>query len=183
VRLAASALGAFREGAVREADLRRVALAVHAAVRRDAGPEDFVTALLVEVGEDGVRMLGCGHPHPLRLRDGEVRELPLPVALPLGLGEPGEPVEVDVLAGDRVLLFTDGAVEARRAGRFFALPEAVRAGLGGASLAAAVDGLGRQVQDYTDGGVADDVALLAFELPGVPAPVPASHASPEVPAV
>ena len=170
VRLAATALGAFREGAHREADLQRVASAMHDAVQRDAGPEDFVTAILVEVRGETVRMLGCGHPHPLRLRRGEVLELPLPEGLPLGLGSPGPAVEVDVLLGDRVLLFTDGAVEGRRAGRFFPLEEAVRDTLGTGSLAAAVEALGQQVQAYADRGAADDVALLCFEQPGVLAP-------------
>ena len=174
VRLAAAALGAFREGAHREAELQRVAAAMHEAVQRDAGPEDFLTAVLVEVRDEGVQMLGCGHPHPLRLRAGVVSELPLPEGLPLGLGPPGAPVTVDVRPGDRVLLFTDGAIEARRAGRFFPLEDAVRDTLGDGGLDAAVAALSRQVQDYTDRGAGDDVALLAFELPGVlsPAAVP-----------
>lgn len=174
VRLAAAALGAFREGAHREADLQRVAAAMHDAVRRDAGPEDFITAVLVEVRDEAVQMLGCGHPHPLRLRAGAVTELRLPEALPLGLGTPGPPVAVDVRPGDRVLLFTDGAIEARRAGRFFPLQDAVQDTLATGSLDAGVEALGRQVQDYTERGGEDDVALLCFELPGVltPAPVP-----------
>jgi len=91
VRLAAVTIGAFREAAHREPELRSAAAAAHEAVCRDAGPEDFVTAVLVEVRDGAVRMLGCGHPHPLRLRlrDGAVDELPLPAGLPLGLGDPG----------------------------------------------------------------------------------------------
>ncbi len=165
VRLAASTLGAFREAAHREPDLQRVADAAHAAVRRDAGPEDFVTAVLVEVRRDGVRMLGCGHPHPLRLRDGVVTELELPEALPLGLGAPAAPVAVDVVPGDRVLLFTDGAVEARRDGRFFPLAEAARDALLLDGLPAALAALGEQLRTYPDGGTPDDVALLVFEVP------------------
>jgi serine phosphatase RsbU (regulator of sigma subunit) len=170
VRLAASALGAFREGVHREADLQRVAAAIHEAVRRDAGPEDFITAVLVEVRGEVVQMLGCGHPHPLRLRAGAVSELRLPEALPLGLGPPGPPVLVDVRPGDRVLLFTDGAVEARRAGRFFPLHDAVRDTLAAGDLDAAVEALSRQVLEFTERGAEDDVALLVFELPAVPSP-------------
>jgi serine phosphatase RsbU (regulator of sigma subunit) len=170
VRLAAAALGAFREAVHREADLHDVAVAMDDAVRRGAEPEDFVTAVLVEVRGQVVEMLSCGHPHPLRLRAGEVSEIELPEALPLGLGVPGLPVRVDVQAGDRVVLFTDGAMEARRGGRFFPLHEAVRESLASGTLGTAVEGLGRQVQSYTDRGTADDVALLAFELPGVVAP-------------
>lgn len=172
VRLATSTLGAFREAAHREADLRAVGAAMHAAVRRDAGVEDFVTALLVEVHDGQVRMLGAGHPHPLRLRAGAVSEIALPQALPLGLNPPGQAVRVDVRPGDRVLLFTDGALEARRAGRFFPLAEAVREELATAPLGAAVERLGAQVQQYTAAGASDDVAFLAFELPGRTARVP-----------
>jgi serine phosphatase RsbU (regulator of sigma subunit) len=172
VRLAASALGAFREAVHREADLQRVAAAMHEAVRRDAGPEDFVTAVLVEVRGEVVQMLGCGHPHPLRLRDGGIAELELPEALPLGLGAPGPSVVVDVQPGDRVLLFTDGAIEARRAGRFFPFQDAVRDGLASGSLIDAVEAIGRQVQEHADRGTADDIALLAFQLPAVPSPLP-----------
>lgn len=172
VRLAATTIGSFREAAHREAALVDVAAAMHAAVMRDAGPEDFVTAVLVEVREGHVWMLGCGHPHPLRVRDGEVRELSLADALPLGLGAPGRAARVDVRPGDRVLLFTDGAVEARRAGRFFPLAEAVQQTLTTRSLSDGVEDLSRQVQAYAGGGSPDDVAFLAFELPSRPAVVP-----------
>jgi serine phosphatase RsbU (regulator of sigma subunit) len=172
VRLAASTLGAFREAAHRDPELHEVGAAMHAAVRRDAGVEDFVTAVLVEVHEGQVRMLGCGHPHPLRVRAGEVREIALPEALPLGLNPPGRAARVDVRPGDRVLLFTDGAVEARRGGRFFPLSQAVLEAMSSGTLTEAVDSLSEQVAAYAAGGTTDDVAFLAFELPGRPAPVP-----------
>lgn len=165
VRLAASTIGAFREAAHRESDLQRVAAAAHAAVRRDAGPEDFVTALLVEVRGDRVRMLGCGHPYPLRLRDGVITEIELPEALPLGLGAPRAAVSVDLVPGDRVLLFTDGAVEARCGGRFFPLADEARDALSLDGLPAGLAALGDRLRAYPDGGAPDDVALLAFELP------------------
>jgi serine phosphatase RsbU (regulator of sigma subunit) len=71
-----------------------------------------------------------------------------------------------------VLLFTDGAVEARRAGRFFPLAEAVQKSLSEGSLTDAVEDLSRQVKAYAAGGSPDDVAFLAFELPARPAVVP-----------
>ena len=172
VRLAATTIGSFREAAHRDVELVEVAAAMHAAVRRDAGPEDFVTAVLVEVREGHVWMLGCGHPHPLRVRGREVREIPLPDALPLGLGAPTRAGRVDVRPGDRVLLFTDGAAEARRAGRFFPLAEAVQKTLSAGTLRDGVDDLSRQVLAYTRAGSSDDVAFLAFELPERPAAVP-----------
>jgi serine phosphatase RsbU (regulator of sigma subunit) len=174
VRLAALALGAFREAAHREAHLHDVGAAMHTAVRRDAGAEDFVTAVLVEVHDGQVRMLGCGHPHPLRVRGDQVREIELPETLPLGLNPPGRAARVDVRPGDRVLLFTDGAAEARRDGRFFPLAEAARVCLSSGTLTAAVADLRRQVHEYAEGSASDDVAFLAFELPGRTAVVPAA---------
>jgi serine phosphatase RsbU (regulator of sigma subunit) len=101
-----------------------------------------------------------------------VSEIVLPQSQPLGLNPPGRAGRVDVRPGDRVLLFTDGAVEARRAGRFFPLAEAAGEALASGPLDAAVEQLGARVQEHTAGGAADDVAFLAFELPGRPVRVP-----------
>jgi phosphoserine phosphatase RsbU/P len=173
VRLAALTLGSFREGAHREQDLRGVGAAMHAAVTRDAESEDFVTALLVEVAGTEVRMLSCGHPPPIVVRDGEATELSLPEQPPLGIDTPGDAVAVPLQVGDRVLLYTDGAIEARREGRFFGLRTAAEAALTDSDLSAALARLSREVHDFTGSGPSDDVAFLAFELPGRGALVPA----------
>jgi serine phosphatase RsbU (regulator of sigma subunit) len=173
VRLASLTLGSFREAAHREPDLQQVAEAMHVTVTRDAGPEDFVTAVLVEVVGDRVRMLSCGHPPPYAVRAGVARELRLPEATPLGIAPPPAAVDVDVRAGDRVLLYTDGAAEARRKGSFFALADCAARVLTAHDLPRALEVLGTEVHAYGD-GPADDIAFLAFELPGrdvlVPAP-------------
>jgi phosphoserine phosphatase RsbU/P len=165
VRLAALTLGSFREAAHREDDLHLVAAAMHAAVVRDADPEDFVTALLVQVSTDTVQMLSCGHPTPILVRAGSATDLPLPENPPLGIGGPGRPVTVPLHAGDRVLLYTDGAIEARKAGRFFDLHSAAATALAAGGLSSAVARLSGQVRAHTGSGQTDDVAFLAFELP------------------
>ncbi|WP_328543228.1 MULTISPECIES: PP2C family protein-serine/threonine phosphatase [unclassified Streptomyces] len=82
--------------------------------------ERFATGLLAEVPEDAavLRLLTCGHPPPLLLSGGTVRELEATAASPpfnlsalLGDGD-----HVDVVpfrAGDSLLLYTDGVSEAR----------------------------------------------------------------------
>jgi hypothetical protein len=49
VRLAGVVLGSFRDAAQDRADLRQVAAALDRSVTRAIGPEDFVTAVLVQV--------------------------------------------------------------------------------------------------------------------------------------
>ncbi|MCX5210924.1 serine/threonine-protein phosphatase [Kitasatospora sp. NBC_00240] len=138
VETAAAVLGAFREAAHQEPALDKVAgwLAVsldralhendHTGVE-----EEFVTLVLIGVGPDGTaEIANCGHPSPLLLREGEgVRVLGLDETVPpLGVLDPADvcpPVQrVRLSPGDRVLLFTDGVVEARdRAGAFYPLAE------------------------------------------------------------
>lgn len=165
VRLAALTLGSFREAAHRDPELQQVAAAMHAAVLRDAGPEDFVTALLVQLQGDTVSWLSCGHPAPVRLRDGAVREVALPPAPPLGIAAPPPAVQQRAAPGDRFLLYTDGAAEARSDGVFFPLAEAAAEALARPDLQTAVDRLALQVREHAGADAADDVALFAFEVP------------------
>lgn len=171
VRLASLTLGSFREAAHREPDLQQVAAAMHTAVLRDAGPEDFVTALLVQLDGETVTWLSCGHPHPLRVRDGQAFEIALPPHPPLGLAAPPAPVHRAAVPGDRFLLYTDGAAEARRDGVFFPLVPSAAAALSSGDLQAAVDRLCEQVHAHAGEAAGDDVAFLAFEVPRCPAPV------------
>jgi phosphoserine phosphatase RsbU/P len=172
VRLAAAALGSFREAAHREAGLAQVAAAMHVTVSRDAEAEDFVTALLVQITAGGVRMVSAGHPPPLRVRGGAASELALPEQPPLGIAAPSVETEVELVPGDRVLLYTDGAVEARREGRFFDLRGAAETALGTGDLPAGLTTLSARLRAFSGAGPSDDVALLAFELPGRSALVP-----------
>lgn len=75
-----------------------------------------------------LRLVSCGHPDPLLVSEGLVSSVPMASRLPLGLGEPavwGEDVggdgtvELLMARGDRVLLYTDGLIEARDARRRF----------------------------------------------------------------
>ncbi|MBW5484362.1 PP2C family protein-serine/threonine phosphatase [Streptomyces bambusae] len=136
---AALVLGAFRAAAHQEADLPGLVAYLEGAVGPDpngsAGPagvtESFTTAAVLDIpdGDTTLRLISCGHPPPLLLRDGKV--IPLQVdqpAPPLGLTEFGPsgltaqtfPFE----PGDMLVLYTDGVIEARnRSGTFYPLQD------------------------------------------------------------
>lgn len=99
---AALLLGAFREAAHQYTGLPALAAALDRSVTRyhaDFEPEDgddtgerFVTALLLEIPEDGPvsRMTSCGHPAPLLLSPGHAESVPSRhPAPPLGIGDMG----------------------------------------------------------------------------------------------
>ncbi|MFI1396677.1 PP2C family protein-serine/threonine phosphatase [Streptomyces sp. NPDC020681] len=186
----AAVLGSFREAAYDEAELggvlRRLDRAIQRHLRERAreehpascggepdspSAEEFVTVLLLEIGQDGgVLALNCGHPWPYRLGLRGVEPLscaePLP---PLGLFPlPAElPVRpcARLLSGEALFLHTDGAADARDAsGKFFGL-EAVlaEAALGSpVSPAAVISVVHTELLRHTGGRLADDVALLVL---------------------
>jgi hypothetical protein len=84
-------------------------------------PDDrFVTAQLADLhlptGE--LHLVNAGHPPPLLVRGRRVvRTLGAPTTLPIGLDGPHPSVMTEVLEpGDRLLFYTDGVVDSRRAG-------------------------------------------------------------------
>lgn len=180
VRMAAQVLGSFREQAFVASALGGVAVALDASVRRLAGPEDFVTVLLIQVRRDGeLSVLSCGHPSPLLARAGEA-----PVAQAVGVlhTEPHHPplgllagapthLVTHLAPGDRLVAVTDGVLEARRERRFFDASAALRTALAGRDLEAGMDELLAQLTTFVRGQLRDDVAVLGLELVA-PAPLP-----------
>jgi serine phosphatase RsbU (regulator of sigma subunit) len=104
-------------------DLPSTVTAVDAALAGQFGGEQFVTAVLAELdlASGRLRWHLAGHPAPLLLRGTQVvKTLNAEPGLPLGLGgaTAGTPPvlgDESLEPGDRVLLFTDGVVEARSA--------------------------------------------------------------------
>lgn len=180
VRLAAVVLGAFHERAHERADLVTLAMDLDAAVRRvlsESGPdapavsEDFVTAVVVQVdAAHRMTLVTLGHPPPLLLRAGSfVGVGPVSPLPPLGLASGVDDVTatpVQLRAGDRVLLHTDGLTEARRPAdrAFFGLDDVVRQAMADRSLEAGVDAVLASLGRWTGGELADDVALVAVEV-------------------
>ncbi|MEU6096246.1 PP2C family protein-serine/threonine phosphatase [Streptomyces sp. NPDC047079] len=140
----AVALGAFRVVAHYEDDLVGVMNHCAAALRREAAvpgafPEEalterFTTALIAQVPNDDpvVHLVNRGHPPPLVLHKGRTQALmPTLPHPPLGLEDlipspPEKPETYPFVPGDRLLLYTDGVIEARNPGNgFFPLPEAM----------------------------------------------------------
>ncbi|MDT4919721.1 MAG: hypothetical protein QOI15_623, partial [Pseudonocardiales bacterium] len=129
-QLATVAVAAYRSLRRSGADLAATATGIHEEMLTAFGGNQFATAVLVELAsETGVlQWTNAGHPPPLLLRGGRfVRELACPPAPPLGLALPidvqraGFDIgEEHLEPGDRVLLLTDGVLEARSPeGEFF----------------------------------------------------------------
>ncbi|MFF9171414.1 MULTISPECIES: PP2C family protein-serine/threonine phosphatase [unclassified Streptomyces] len=184
----AAVLGSFREAAHDEPDLggvlrrldRTLARHLRERARREhpsAGPalaespvaEEFVTLLLLEIAPDGsVHALNCGHPWPYRVTGPCVEPLehadPLPPLGPFPLPPALPPVSCGHLpAGGMLVLFTDGAEDARdRRGRFFPLRAALAGAARGSPLTpeTMLRTLLTALLRHTAGLPTDDIALL-----------------------
>lgn len=168
VRLAATVLGAFRERAHEAPDVASLAVALDRSVARAADDEeDFVTAVVAQVRDGVLSVANAGHALPLLLRDGRVTALTAGCeAPPLGLGARPSACTLDLAAGDRLVLFTDGAGEARRPsdGAFFGFEAAVAAHLARGDLHTGLAALRTSLLAWTEQALHDDVTVLVAEL-------------------
>ncbi|MEU6810038.1 PP2C family protein-serine/threonine phosphatase [Streptomyces sp. NPDC046831] len=172
VSTVASLLGAFREAVLDRPDLPAVAAALDRRLVVDSAEvrhaELFATAVLLEFSDDAraVRIVTCGHPPPVLLREGKATEIEVPPWTPLGLGlTDGPPRRLgDTLLlrdGDVLFLSSDGVTEARDAqGAFYPLLERLPrfTGLAPAALA---DHVLSDVLAHC-GTVRDDVTMLVL---------------------
>ncbi|MFE5617433.1 PP2C family protein-serine/threonine phosphatase [Streptomyces sp. NPDC056524] len=181
-------LGAFRVTARRETELPALVGHLEAGVGSAEAPqavaepgagadepaddadEAFVTALVLDIPdrEPVVRLVNCGHPPPLLLRQGRVVSLDTPDASPpLGLADVLSP-DVTVATfpfdvGDVLLLYTDGVIEARDGSRaFYPLTERLAAWVGD-DPPTLLGRLRDDLRTYAGGHLGDDAALVAVE--------------------
>jgi serine phosphatase RsbU (regulator of sigma subunit) len=163
VHLASATLGAFREWAYQAPTLAELARQLDASVGRNADSEGFVTAVLVQLDQHHVQLINCGHPAPLLLTNGEVRNLePATASLPFGLGVEAAVQQAPFGSGDRLLLYTDGVTDARRHGKYFDVADEVSR-LPEADAEAFVRHLHRRLVKFTRRRLSDDVAILLME--------------------
>jgi sigma-B regulation protein RsbU (phosphoserine phosphatase) len=138
-------------------------------------PEDlFMTAVYIVLGPGGkVRWSAAGQHPPLRVTaEGKVRDVELSaLGLPLGVlpDERYRTVTWEMAPGERLVLFTDGIIEAMDQGGKLFGTEGVRRSLeslsrGPRSLDEMVDGLVELVKQHLEGSeFEDDFTVLAIE--------------------
>ncbi len=127
----AAAADGFRDLAYVTEDLTELAVRLDARLAPVLGPEDFVTAVFAEFAPGEVRLVNCGHPPPLRMGAHPKFLTPVTCSLPLDLGCTPARSRYWLQSGDRLLLYTDGLVEAWNAsGEEFPLLDRARPAAG-----------------------------------------------------
>jgi hypothetical protein len=172
VQHAARTIRAFRQYAGREGDLVDLAERMNAYMGPFFDAESFVTAVLVEFDDAGsFTVLSCGHPAPLLVSGRDVREVPLTPGPPIGLGVPREATSHSFGSGDRLLLYTDGLIEARDERNRFLPVEEIGALL--RQRDEGVESLVALVQEHVVGHrLTDDVCLVLVDNDAsVPSPL------------
>ena len=143
--------------------------------------DTFVTALAAELDLASGRLswVSAGHPAPVVVRGGSVLpEMEIAPALPLGLGLTDHDVDVvsatmSLQPGDRVLMYTDGVVEARDSeGEEFGIARLadlfVRESASGLLASEILRRLVSVCLDFQGGRLRDDATLLLLEWTGPP---------------
>jgi len=157
-----------------ETDLVEMGRSADDVIAREAPGRRFVTAVLarLEIATGWLQYLNAGHPAPLLLRANKtVKALDTAHRVPLGVlgSAPGLELGREQLEpGDRLLLYTDGIVEARdRDGQEFGVDRLIdlaeRSSAGGLPAPETLRRLSHTVREHQAGQLADDATLLLLE--------------------
>jgi serine phosphatase RsbU (regulator of sigma subunit) len=118
--LATLAISAYRHARRANVGLADLYGLMDAAIDGQFGPDQFVTAQMMrlDIATGHLQWVNAGHPPPLLIRDRRVvQALESPTTLPAGFGGATPQISEQVLRrGDRVLYFTDGAIEEHKPG-------------------------------------------------------------------
>jgi serine phosphatase RsbU (regulator of sigma subunit) len=173
--VATVAVAAYRRARRTGLGLAETAHAIDAAVAETFPGEQYATGLLAELilASGELTWHAAGHPPPLVLRGGKVVKtlegepgLPFGIAAELG-GAPSMQTE-SLEPGDRVLMYSDGVVEARAAdGEFFGTGRlgdlASRQAAAGQLAPETMRGLMHAVLDHQAGALQDDATMVLLE--------------------
>jgi serine phosphatase RsbU (regulator of sigma subunit) len=118
--LATLAITAYRHARRANVKLADLYGLMDAAIVGQFEPDQFVTAqvMSLDIATGHLQWVNAGHPAPLLIRDHRVvQALESPTTLPIGFGGAAPVIsEHELRRGDRVLFFTDGAIEEHQPG-------------------------------------------------------------------
>ena len=163
----------LRAAAMRDHDPDRILATLNEALYREGGDESFCTALYaaIELTPTGARveLTSAGHPLPMLLRaDGRVETVGRPGTLIGAVPELDVTCEVaHLMAGDALVLYTDGVPEARSGEAFFGQERlvALLKDSPGTDARALAERIERDVLEFQGDDPRDDVAILVVRLP------------------
>jgi serine phosphatase RsbU (regulator of sigma subunit) len=170
----AALLATVLVGALRNARRRGVGLAEQSWLANDALAEQasegqFVTGQLVQIdlASATAEIVNAGHPPPMRLRGGDVEDVPLEADRPFGV-QRGHAYRVQALpleVGDRLMFVTDGMLERDAAGNNMT---AILTAATDMHPREAVQHLTQTVLQASGGQLRDDATALCLDWHGGP---------------
>ncbi|MFF1764491.1 PP2C family protein-serine/threonine phosphatase [Streptomyces sp. NPDC058249] len=168
----AALLATLLVGALRRARRAGAGLAEQARqadqAMREHGRQGYVTGQLLRISliDGETEFINAGHPWPLRMRDGQVREIAPKIDMPFGFPAPHSyrVQSLDLRPGDRLVMLTDGMLE-RHAGSLDLSDLIVRTRALHPREAART--LIAAIVDANDGHLQDDATVMCLDWQGV----------------